>query len=162
MVLWTRACAPFFHIMSRPHLQPSPPSPTPDYLFSFRDVKEALRKSCYSNAKAKHGPKTHHICFYFGYGANSFGKKKMKKEGGGRRRIKDWPDTYACLVCLCPCSYACLRAAAATLAFLRFSLSDQISTFSRLPFCLLPPQPPCTSRTSSSLRRRTRRPWSRP
>ncbi len=47
-------------------------------------MKEDLRKSCYSNAKAKHGPKTHHICFYFGYGANSFGKKnKMRRKGGG-------------------------------------------------------------------------------
>lgn len=48
-------------------------------------MKEDLRKSCYSNAKAKHGPKTHHICFYFGYGANSFGKKnKMRRKGEGR------------------------------------------------------------------------------
>lgn len=78
----------------------SPQSPTPDCLFSFRDVKEDLRKSCYSNAKAKHGPKTHHICFYFGYGANSFGKKKkMKRNGGGRRRMREWRATCTCCWC---------------------------------------------------------------
>ena len=42
---------------------------------TIRDVKKDLRKSCYSNAKAKEGPKTHHIVFYFGYGYSSFGKK---------------------------------------------------------------------------------------
>ena len=83
--------------MSRPHLQPLLLT---TYLLS-RDVKEDLRKSCYSNAKAKHGPKTHHICFYFGYGANSFGKKKMKKKAGGRRRVTDWSATCTCVVCPC-------------------------------------------------------------
>lgn len=67
--------------------------PTPDYFISSRDVKEDLRKSCYSNAKAKHGPKTHHIIFYFGYGTNSFGKKK-KKTGGARGRARDWPSHH--------------------------------------------------------------------
>ncbi|GAB5030967.1 Hypothetical protein NocV09_00402420 [Nannochloropsis oceanica] len=50
----------------------------PGFIYHPADVKEDLRKSCYSTAKAKHGPKTHHICFYFGYGANSFAAVPFK------------------------------------------------------------------------------------
>jgi hypothetical protein len=37
------------------------------------DVRDDLRRSCYSSAKAKEGPSTHHIIFYYNYGPNAFG-----------------------------------------------------------------------------------------